>query len=96
MKVQTSLFLMANLGSEVTRIFSYQDRRDSNMFNLAMEKTKSIFAELKNIPETKDNGEIDILRDIINDISQNSKKYDVPLEQLQSYFYPFAMKVISA
>ena len=91
---RTSLFLMANLGSEVSRIFYAKEFGDSRIFEIAMMKAKSILTELKNLPDTKNNSEIDILADVINDIGKRTRKYEISSEQLQSYFYPFAMKLM--
>ena len=94
MNKRNSLFLMANLGSEFSKIFSHLDERNSNFFIYAMKKARSIIKELKSLPETKNNQEIDILESIIDDIDKNSRKYDVSKSQMNSYFYPFATRMM--
>ena len=90
----TSLILMANLGSEFSKIFYAKENNDAEMLEMAMLKAKSIISELKTLPETKNNAEIDMLTDIIDDISQNGRKYDISPEHLKSYFIPFAMRLM--
>ncbi len=92
---RTSLFLMANLGSEVSQIFSAKEMGNDSLALGAMNRAKLIFLELKDLPETANNAEITILADVIDDIGQVEKKYDVSKEELQSYFYPFAMRLLS-
>ena len=84
---------MANLGSEVSRIFSAKENGDIGIFDMAMKKAKSILVELKNLPDTKNNTEIDILADVINDLGQDKQKYEISREHLKSYFYPFASRI---
>ena len=91
---RTSLFLMANLGSEVTGIFSAKEKGDSLMLNMAMERAKLILKKLKSLPDTKNNKEIDILADVIDDLGRVNPKYQIVPEHLESYFYPFAMRLM--
>ena len=76
-------------------IFSFKEKKDSEVFKLAFKKAKSIVKELKNLPETKDNMEIDIINDIIDDVYNKSQKYDISSEQMDSFFYPFAVRQMS-
>ena len=91
---RTSVFFMANLGSEVSRIFSAKESGDLKILQMAMAKAKSIISELKKLPDTKNNKEIDILVDVINDLGQKNQKYQVSQEYLKSYFYPFAVRLM--
>ena len=91
---RTSLFFMANLSSEVSRIFSAKENGDLKILQMAMAKAKSIISELKKLPDTKNNREIDILADVIDDLGQKNQKYQVSQEYLKSYFYPFAMRLM--
>lgn len=87
-----SLFLMANLGSEVSKIFSAQEKNNISMFNMASEKAQSIIQELKSLPDTKNNEEMNILSEVIKDIGSSSPKFIISRDHLESYFLPFAMK----
>jgi len=42
---RTSLFLMANLGSEVSQIFSAKAKGNTNLFSSAMERAKAILTQ---------------------------------------------------
>ena len=91
---RTSLFLMANLGSEVSKIFSAKKENDLEMLGMAMTKAKKILSELKNLPDTKDNKEIDIFNDVIDDLGEMQQKYQISPENLISYFTPFAIRIM--
>ena len=79
---RSPLFLMANLGSEVSKIIS------------AKEKAKSIIAKLKILPETKGNTEINILNDVILDLCENYQKYQISSQNIKSYFNPFIIRLM--
>ena len=91
---RTSVFLIANLGSEVSRIFSAKEKSNINLFKNAMDGARKILSELKTLPDTKNNEEINILEDVIEDIGRDHCKYQISLEQLGSFFYPFAKIVM--
>ena len=91
---RTSVFLMANLGSEVSRIFSAKEKNNPNLLVSAITRARAILSELKTLPDIKNNKEIDILADVIDDLGQVTPKYQIIPEHLKSYFYPFAMKVM--
>lgn len=93
---KNSLFLIANLGSEVSRIFSAKKKGNSDLFESAMNRAKKIIYELKSLPDVKNNAEIDMLADVIYDIKKIPRKYDIPSEQLQSYFIPFSTRFMNS
>lgn len=92
---RTSLFLMANLGSEVSKIFSAKEKGNKNLFEGAMNRAKIIISKLKELPDTKNNKEIDILKDVILDLENIDQKYQISAEQLKSYFYPFILELMN-
>ncbi len=94
MSQRTSLFLFANLGSEISKIFSAKKTHNTSMFERAMTNAESIISELKTIPDTKDNQEVDILKDIVQDFKEIKPKYNIPREDFEAYFYPFALKIM--
>lgn len=91
---RTPLFLMANLGSEVSKIISAKQKKDYTMLNFAVLKANSIITELKEIPETRDNAEIDILEKVINDLTSETPMYNVSILHLKSYFLPFSTRLM--
>ena len=92
---RNSLFLMANLGSEVSKIFSAKADSDLEMLEMSTTKAKSIISELRQLPDIKNNAEIDILADVINDLGKTNPKYQISPENLKSYFTPFALRLMS-
>ena len=93
---RTPLFLIANLGSEVTKIFSAKEKGDLIMLDLAISKARFIISNLKKSPETRSNGEIDLLADVIEDLTQKKSKYQISPKNLKSYFLPFTMRLMDA
>ena len=91
---RTSIFLIANLGAEVSRIFSAKEKGNHSLFKSAMDRARKIILELKSLPDTKNNEEINILEDVIEDIGKGCRKYQISPEQLGSFFYPFAKIVM--
>jgi hypothetical protein len=92
---RTSLFLMANLGSEVSKIFSAINKNNSPLLNDAFKRAETILHKIKDLPETKNNKELDILHDVIKDICQREGRYDIKQEHLESYFTPFALRLLN-
>jgi len=91
---RTSLFYMANLGSEVSRaLLEYQKKDFENMRN-SIFRAKSIIKKIEEFPEMQGRtGELEILESIIDDL--NLKKLEVDKDQLMNYFTPFAMRLVS-
>lgn len=94
MNQRSELFLIANLGSEVAKIFSAKKSGNNFMLETALKKTESMMSELKNIPETKENKEIEMLADIVGDFKETNHKYNIPKEDFEAYFYPFAVRLM--
>lgn len=94
MTQRTSIFLMANLGSEVSKIISAKEKNDIIMLDLASTKAKSILTELAQKPETKNNQEISILKDIVFDLMNKVSVYSISPKHLKSYFLPFTMRLM--
>jgi len=85
---------MANILPEVSRIFDAKENGDENLLEQAMIRAKSILKELKDLANTRDNKEIDILADVIEDLGKIKSKYKINRVHLESYFYPFAEKYL--
>lgn len=91
---RTTLFYMANLGSEVSRaLLEYQKSDFVNMHN-SIYRAKNIIAKIKEFPEMKGRtSELEILESIIEDLDQ--KKLEINKDQLMDYFSPFATRLMS-
>ncbi len=94
---RTTPFLIANLGSELIRFFALQKRKDIENAKLSAIRAFHIIDRIMN---QKDIGngkqEISILKRIIEDSLSNSHMYNISDSDLNSYFMPFASRVLSA
>ncbi len=89
-------FYMANLGSEVQRIFRWKKLGDEKETKSAVERALKIIETLLSLPEVKGReGEVFILKDIISDYALPERKFKISENHLTSYFMPFALNVIS-
>ena len=91
---RTSLFYMANLGSEVTRALLEYQKKDFENMRSSIFRAKDIIKKIEEFPEMKGRtGELEILESIIDDL--NVKKFEVNKDQLMNYFTPFAMRLMN-
>lgn len=88
---------MANLGSEVVRLYS---ALDTDAFEKVVEsRTRALYIvdELLSCPQMQGrSGEIEILRDVIHDTAEATPKYLVKGKDLEAYFMPFAMRTLQS
>jgi len=93
---RTSLFLMANLGSEMARFFNFvgHDQKD-----MAPSSAQRAFHIIDQLMERNDLGggrqEVIILRSIIQDALSAVPQYAVSEEEIDSYFLPFATRQLT-
>ena len=91
---RTPTFLMANLGSEVSRILDWKEKGDIDMALKCYERAKSIEKEIAEAPSMKDReAELGILRDVIDDLFQEKSRYEIKSSTLKEYFYPFTHRI---
>ena len=96
MTERTSTFLMANLGSEVSRYLSYIEKKDSVQAQKCRERAEKIIAELKAQPDmSKRTAELVVLEKVLDDFSSDTRVYEVSPTTLRNYFLPFALRVMS-
>ena len=89
-----SLFLMANLGSEVTKIISSKKRNDLVLLNEYLIQANKILKELMTLPDMKEREiEIKTLAEVITDISKAKSSLDISSVNIISYFTPFVMRL---
>ena len=92
---RNSLFLMANLGSEVSRLLSFREKGDMAEVEKSYKRSKHIIDQIIDCPEMKSRyTEVSMLREVIEDLSISEKKYSVYSEDLQNYFTPFAVRLL--
>ena len=88
-------FYMANLWSEVEKIFISKEKGDDASSRSAFRRAMPIIAKIKSFNNKSASFEIDILRDILDDLNNISRKYLADRKQLSSYLYPFALRAMS-
>lgn len=89
---RTSLFYMANLGSEISSALLFYQRGDFEKMRDSIVRSKNIIKKVEEFPEMKGRtGELEILRSIIEDLNQ--KKLEINSDHLVGYFTPFAMRL---
>jgi len=92
---RTSLFYMANLGSEVSRVLLEYQKKEYEKMNNSIIRARDIIAKIEEFPEMKGRTlEFEILKSIINDLNQ--KKFELNKDQLLDYFSPFATRLMAS
>ncbi len=90
---RTTLFYMANLGSEVYQVLLEYQKKDFEKMRNSIIRAKNIIEKIEEFPEMKGRtGELEILKSIIEDLNQ--KKFEINKEQLINYFIPFSTRLI--
>ena len=89
-------FYMANLWSEVEKIFIWKEKGDKKAMQSAMNRVIPIIYKIKSFNNKSASAEINILEDVLNDLNNSSKKYLASRKQLSSYLNPFALRVINS
>lgn len=96
MNVRTPMFLMANLGSDVSQIFMHLEKGEGLLATSAAGRARNIIVELLAHPDLKGRtGEIEVLQTIINDALAPRRFLDVNRDELEEYFMPFALRVLN-
>ncbi len=88
-------FYVANLGSEVRRIFGWQEKGDVEAMNNAYKRSIEIIDRIKKFENTSANKEMDILKQYLSEFVFEPKESPVNKEQMSSYFNPFAFRVMN-
>lgn len=93
---RTPVFLMANLGAEVSRVASFHEKGDVESAHKALIRAQGIIDEIKKFPEMQQRlPEMEILSVTINDIISPQPVFSVSAMKLRDYFYPFALRLAS-
>ena len=94
---KNATFYMANLGSELLRLFIWREKKDEHNAKASALRCLKIIKDLQQV-SSKPGAikEAHILEDIIKDFMENDlKNYSISKEDLEKYFNPFAMRVMS-
>ena len=93
---RTSLFLMANLGAEVSRIILLTEKHDDALAREAFIRANKIITEIKALPDMKTRlQEIDALSKVIENILESKPAFHVPAKHIKSYFLPFSLRLMA-
>ena len=93
---RTTTFLMANLGSEIVRFFGLKKNGLTGMAKASAERALKIVDSLLNRPDVGGGKEeVKILKMIIEDALSDKPVCTVTEKELNSYFNPFALRVLS-
>ena len=93
---RTSLFLMANLGAEVSRIISLKEKNEPVLAVEALARANKIISQIKELPDMKARlDEINTLSKVINNITESKPALSVPEKHIKSYFLPFSLRLMA-
>ena len=93
---RTTLFLMANLGSEMSQIFSFAERGRLDLALGPAERARKIIEEIKSHKDIKGREqEVEILAKIIENILENKKDYNLNQGDMDEYFTPYALRLMT-
>lgn len=94
---RTSLFLMANLGSEMSQLFSYTESGKRDMAQYAAERAEKIITELLLHPDLRRRtGEVEMLQKIIRDTISHERHFAVKKFEIENYFLPLVLRATHA
>ncbi len=93
---RSALFLMANLGSEVSRLYGCVEEKEHRRARESKKRALAIIEELKKSPELRHRTEeVRLLADIIEDLMSEPRKYIVKKKDCEEYFFPFALRLMT-
>ena len=94
MQDKTICFYMANLWSEVEKIFMWKEKGDREAMQSAMARAIPIIEKIKSFNNKNANAEMGILEDVLTDLNSSERKYLADRKQLSSYLSPFALRIV--
>ncbi len=85
---------LANIGSEVSRVIHWQEEGDNIEKEKALERALELLdLTLADARLGRRTFELTRLREALCDVFLGANEYDIPLESLEDYFLPFALRV---
>jgi hypothetical protein len=88
-------FYVANLGSEVQRIFSWKEKNDEVALKNAYNRALGIIETVRSFENMNANTEMSILQKALEDLVSGNKNSYLSRNQISSYFNPFAFRVVN-
>jgi len=84
-------FYVANLGSEVQRMFGWREKGDNDAMQNAYQRIVIIIERIKEFGNKNANIEMDVLKKILSSIVVGGSEYLIDKSQISEYFNPFAL-----
>lgn len=88
-------FYVANLGSEIQRMFVWKEKGDKEAMLGAHKRVISIIEKIKSFGDKSANTEMDILEKNFGDFMSGKDEIYINRDQISSYFNPFALRVMN-
>jgi hypothetical protein len=94
---RTTQFLMANLGVEIMRLFSYKKQGNIVEARTSGERASKIIDSLENHPHINSGKkEVEMIREVmIKDVLSEKPKYQITERNIDSYFMPFSIRALA-
>ncbi len=93
---RTSLFLMANLGAEASRIISAREQNNTESMRAALIRAEKILEQIKNMPEMKPRiKELNALGVALLSLTEDGGQLHISSTHVKSYFTPFAVRMLA-
>ena len=90
---RTTLFLMANLGAEVSRLIAACQRSDPELTRAALERADTIIQQIERREDIQPRiEEIRLLSQAIHSFAKPDENMSISPQSLKSYFIPFAIR----
>ena len=94
---RTSLFLMANLGAEVSRIISLKEKHEDALAQEALSRANKIIIGIKALPDMKTRlQEINALSKVIENILEPNPTLHISTKHIKDYFIPFSLRLTAS
>ena len=90
---RTTIFYIANLGSELSRAVSLAKKKDLEASKSAFERSEAVLEKIMSEGSETAQQEMAILKEVIADLKDGGEKFSVTSEDLENYFMPFALLV---
>ena len=88
--------MMANLGSDMSQLFLNLEKNDEKFANMSAVRAEKIVNELLAMPEMKSRvQEIEVIKDVIKDSLSKKPLLNINKNQIEEYFMPFALRLMS-
>lgn len=89
-------FYMANIGSEVSRYFSYNDNGQKELANKSLERANDILERAIVLPEAKTRlYELEIISSTLRNLRNDFENSGIKVASFKNYFLPFAKSILS-